>query len=418
MRIVTTLILLMAIAVSGFAVPSGAQQSAKNETAAKAVTPSAGSVEAEFSRLRAEGNDAVYNLEYTTARDKFKQLTALAPDHPAGYIYLANNLWLEWMNSSRRLSSNLYTGESFYAQDAEEDKFDAKKDREFNDLIRQAIAVAKARLQKNPQDVEALYYHGAALGLRAGYTVTVKRSFRKAIGDANGSIKIQRQVIKLDPNYHDAYMSVGLYAYVIDSLPFFWRTLARFAGLKGSKKNGIAHLELAAAKGKYVGDDARVILIGIYSREKQPDKALETISYLAQKYPRNYLFSVERGSMLYQRGRKDEGAQVFAGLLKDERVAQTANDLVNYQWGEALTQAGEQAAALEKYKAVTGWAKSDKSLVSLSHLRAGEALDALGKRDEAVAQYQAVLKRENIFDSHKRASAYVKKPYVGRTGEE
>ena len=42
----------------------------------------------------------------------------------------------------------------------------------------------------------------------------------------------------------------------------------------------------------------------------------------------------------------------------------------------------------------------------------GEALDALGKRDEAMAEYQVVLKRENVFDSHKLAAQYVKKPYV------
>ena len=423
MRSLLVFIVFLSLAPAGRVNASGLQEPGKKEGAsaragspkdspATAGSPSSGAEAEEFGRLRVEGNDAVYNLEYAAAREKFQRLTKLAPDHPAGYIYLANNLWLEWLNSSRRLSSNLYSSGSFYAQDAEEDKFDPKKDKEFNDLIRQAIAVAKARLAKNPKDTEALYYHGAALGLRASYSVTVKRSFRKAMGDANGSIKIQRQVVALDPQYNDAYLSIGLYSYVIDSLPFFWRTMARLAGLKGSKKKGIEQLELAAAQGRYANDDARVILIGIYSREKQPEKALEAISYLAKKYPRNHLLGVERGVMLYQRGRKDEAAQWFAGLLQDERIAQAVSDHVNYQWGEALMQAGEFAPAVEKYRAVTRWPKADKALVSLSHLHAGQALDKLGKREEAVAEYQVVLKRENIFDSHKLAAEYVKKPYV------
>ncbi len=373
----------------------------------KAVTP-----DAEFTRLREEGNTAVYNLDYKLARERFQQMVKIAPDHPAGYIYLANNLWLEWLNSSRRLSSSLYNGESFYQQDAEEDKFDPKRDKEFNGLLKQAVTIAKTRLTKNPQDTEALYYQGAALGLRAGYSVTVKRSFRKAMGDANGSIKFQRQVVKFDPNYNDAYLSIGLYEYVIDSLPIFWRTLARLAGLRGSKKRGIEHLELAATKGKLAGDDARVLLIGIYSREKQPEKALETISYLSNKYPRNYLLAVERAARLYERGRKDEGAQVFAGLLKNEAASQAATDYINYQWGESLLQAKDYTAALERYKEVTRWAKSEKSLVSLAHLHSGQALDALGKRDEAVAEYKMVLQRENIYNSHKLAAEYVKKPYA------
>ncbi|MBI3654612.1 MAG: tetratricopeptide repeat protein [Acidobacteria bacterium] len=406
---VIALVILAIFSSSGVALPqTPAPKPAVNEVS----KASAESAAAEFDRLRTEGNDAVYNLDYKTAREKFDRLVKLAPDHPAGFIYLANNLWLEWLNSSRRLSASLYNGEAFYQQDAEEDKFDPKRDKEFNDFLRQAISVAKARLQKNPQDTEALYYQGAALGLRAAYSVTVKRSFRRAMGDANGSIQLQKKVVKIDPNYCDAYLSLGLYQYVIDSLPFVWRTLARLAGLKGSKKEGIANLELATQKGRFAADDARVILIGLYSREQQPEKALEVISYLATKYPRNYLLGVERANMLYQRGRHDEGAASFAALLKDAPIAQVAADHINFQWGEALMKAGDFAAAIEHYQAVTRWPKADKALVSLSHLHAGQALDALGKREAALAEYQTVLQRENIFDAHKQAAQYIKKPYA------
>jgi hypothetical protein len=388
--------------------PQSSAQQASNST----VKASAPTDAAEFDRLRNEGNDALYNMDYKTARDRYQRMTQVVPDHPAGYVYLANNLWLETLNSSRRLSTSLYTGGSFYAQDSDEDKVDPKRDREFNDLIKQALAKTKARLLLNASDAEALYYEASALGLRAGYGTTVKRTFARAIGDANDSIQIQKKVIKVDPNYTDAYLSIGLYEYVIDSLPFGWRVLARFAGLKGSKSKGISHLEAVTQSGKYASDDARVVLIGIYSKEGKPERALEMISYLANKYPRNYLFGIERAAMLYRMGRSDEGNQAFADLLKDARVAQVAADLVNYQWGESLAAKGDYQTALERYNEVKRWQKSEAELVSLAHLHAGQALDALGKRNEAVTEYQAVLKRENVFDSHKLASQYVKKPYV------
>lgn len=370
----------------------------------------------EFDRLRIEGFDAVYNLDYKTARERFVQMTRSAPDHPAGYVYLANNLWLEALYQSRRLTTSVYTGGSFYSQDKDEDTFDQKRDRDFNDLIKQALAATKARLLKNPKDVEALYYNASALGIRAAYGTSVKRSFTRSIGDANDSIKIQRQVIKLDPEYIDAYLSIGLYEYVIDSLPFGWRLLARFAGLKGSKSQGIEHLELVTKRGKYAADDARVVLLGIYSKENQPERALEVISYMTKQYPRNYLFGVERASMLYRMGRADEAAKAFGDLLKDDRVAGQAADLVNYQWAEALQARRDYANSVARYKEVQRWPKADPGLVSLAHLHAGEALDALGKRDEAMTEYQLVLKRENIFDSHKLATQYVKKPYVAAKG--
>jgi hypothetical protein len=366
----------------------------------------------EFERLRVEGFDAVYNLDYKTARERFLQMTRLAPDHPAGYLYLANNLWLETLYLTRRLTTSVYTGGSFYSQDANEDKVDPKRDREFQDLIKQAVAVSRARVLKNAKDVEALYYQASALGIRAAYSSSVKRGFSRGIGDANDSVKIQREVIKLDPNYIDAYLSIGLYEYVIDSLPFGWRLLARFAGLKGSKAKGIEHLELVVSRGKYGADDSRVVLLGIYSKENKSERALELISDLTAHYPRNYIFGLERASMLYRFGRSEEGARGFAELLKDERVAAQVVDLVNYQWGEALSNRQDYEAALARFKEVQRWPKSNAGLVSLAHLRAGEALDALGKRDEAMAEYQMVLKRENVFDSHKLATQYVKKAYV------
>lgn len=366
----------------------------------------------EFERLRMEGFDAVYNLEYQTARERFTGMTKLAPDHPAGYVYLANNLWLETLYQGRRLTTSVYTNGSFYVQEKDEDKIDQQRDRQFNDLIKQALAATKARLLKNPKDVDALYYEASALGIRGAYSTSVNRSFKRAIGDGNDAIQIQRQVVKLDPNYVDAYLSIGFYEYVIDSLSFGWRFLARLAGLKGSKQKGIEHLELVTKQGKYASDDARVLLLGIYSKEDQHDRALEVISHLASKYPRNYLFGVERATMLYKMSRADEGARVFADLLKDARVATQAADLVNYQWGEALQAKQDYAEAVVRYKEVQRWQKSNAGLVSLAHLHAGEALDALGKRDEAMAEYQTVLKRENVFDSHKLATQYVKKPYA------
>jgi hypothetical protein len=48
----------------------------------------------------------------------------------------------------------------------------------------------------------------------------------------------------------------------------------------------------------------------------------------------------------------------------------------------------------------------------MAHLRAGQSLDAVGKREAALAEYDTVLKRENVYDSRKLASQYSKKPFV------
>src|SRR5215467_4096110 len=346
-----------------------------------ALSPKPGEAEGirEYDRLRAEGNRAVYNLDYAGARDKFLQMTKIMPDHPAGYVYLANDLWLETLNKSRRLSTSLYSGTSFYIQKSESDTSDKERDREFERLITRAMTLSTEALQKNPADAEALYYQASALGLRAGYTATVGRSFRRAIGDANKSIQLENKVLKLDAGYYDAYLSIGLYEYVVDSLPFAWRMLARLAGLKGSKARGIQELESVVEHGKYASDDARVLLIGLYTRERKPERALEILDYLSKKYEQNYLFGVERGRLLYKAGRTDQGQAAFSALLAEPKVAKQATDLINFQWGEALEEARDYQAALDHLQAVIAWPRSEPGLITLAHLHAGQSLDMMGR---------------------------------------
>jgi hypothetical protein len=218
--------------------------------------------EAKLESLAIEGNEALYNLDYGKARKAFEEMTRLAPDQPAGYVYLANNLWLEKLNSSRRLSSSLYSSASFYSKTAE--KYDLKHEKQFNALIEKAINVAESRLKNDPKDATSLYYKGAAVGIRAAYKVTVKRSFRAAFGDANESIRIQKKVA-VNAHYEDANLSIGFYEYAVDSLPFLLRAIARLAGITGSKKDGIKLLQTVVERGRHASDDARVLLIGIYA---------------------------------------------------------------------------------------------------------------------------------------------------------
>jgi hypothetical protein len=44
-------------------------------------------------------------------------------------------------------------------------------------------------------------------------------------------------------------------------------------------------------------------------------------------------------------------------------------------------------------------------------LRAGQVYDLASKRDEALAQYKAVLTRPNVYDSREQAQKGLKQPY-------
>ena len=55
-----------------------------------------------------------------------KQSFKLQPDHPAGYIYMGNAIWLNYLADLRRLQTNVYNKNDAFFDTRQEDKADAK----------------------------------------------------------------------------------------------------------------------------------------------------------------------------------------------------------------------------------------------------------------------------------------------------
>src|SRR6185295_12110662 len=122
--------------------------------------------------------------------------------------------------------------------------------------------------------------------------------FMAALSSGSSGVGTQRDVLKLDPNFHDAELSIGMYDYIVGSLPLAVRMLASIASVHGSKKRGIQTLERVAKEGHWARDNARLLLISIYKKEKRFPEALALSRELQKKYPRNYLFSLETADSL------------------------------------------------------------------------------------------------------------------------
>ncbi|RMG55274.1 MAG: hypothetical protein D6723_03085 [Acidobacteria bacterium] len=363
-----------------------------------------------FDALRRRAFDAFYNLDYETAQKLFQQIVEELPDHPAGYLYLATQVWVGELNRTRRLQTSIYSNPSFYSRTGE--TVDPQVDQQFREYIQKAIEKAKARLAQNEGDVEARYFLGAAYAVLASYEATVARQFMAALKHARRAVSEHRKVIKQQPNFVDAYLTIGAYDYIVGSLPLWVKLLAALGGIRGNKERGIKELQQAAERGKYVSDDARVVLIAIYAREKQYEKALELVRYLRDRYPRNYYFPIEEAHLLVEVGRKREGFAAFEAMLQNERF-QEVGDLIRFQYAQLLAEQGYRIAALHYYRQVTEMPTASPQLVTLAHLRIGQLLDLLGRRQEAISEYQLVLDRENVFDSHRQAERYLRRPYTG-----
>src|SRR6266705_2179431 len=106
---------------------------------------------AKFETLRIAGSEALFNLDYETARKNFKEMAQAFPNYPAGPQFLADTLWAETLYQTRRLQSSLYgSDDTFYS--TSDDKADPRIVDQFRTLTRQARLLAEARLKANPHD--------------------------------------------------------------------------------------------------------------------------------------------------------------------------------------------------------------------------------------------------------------------------
>jgi tetratricopeptide (TPR) repeat protein len=379
-----------------------------------------------YEALRRSGLEALYNLDYEKARKEFSEIDRLVPEHPAGPMLLASRLWVKTLYESRRLQTSLYNSDSFYKKG--DDKADPKIITEFRNLTREAKRRADARLKIHPKDIEAIEFLGATAGVKASFEEAVERRHFAAIRDGSEAVDRYRDVLKLDPDYVDAHLTLGLYDYVVGSLPPLQKILAGIAGHRGSKRRGIAALERVSKDGRWSQDDAKSLLILLYKRERRFSDALAFARELSAKYPRNYLLRLETANALVllageqrrsgnalEAGKSEQEAfKTFDELLRDRSVRETVSkalDLVHFKYGEVLLTAGQGERAAGEFILATKVEGAEPSLVTMSHLYAARALDLAGKRNDAMSHYRTVLTRPDIFDAHDGAKKGLREPY-------
>jgi tetratricopeptide (TPR) repeat protein len=376
--------------------------------------------------LRRSGIEALYNLDYDKAQKDFKEIAQRFPNHPAGYQLQAAGLWAKTLYASRRLQGSLYSSESFYSTG--DDKVDPKIVNEFRSLTREAKRLSEAKLKQDPKNIDALNFFAATEGLKAAFEEAVERRHYAALKDGNDAVNSHREVLKLDPTYVDAQLTIGLYEYVVGSLPLPIKLVAGIGGFRGSKKRGLTLLEQVASEGKWSKDDAKTLLMLLYTREKRFADVVKITRELSEKYPRNYLYRLETADALVslaaqKRKANDatgaaqaekEAFATFDDLLRDRAVRDASTralDLIHFKYGEALSVAGLPDRAAKEFLATTKVDRAEPGLVTMAYLYAGRSFDTAGKRDEALTQYKQVLARPNVYDAHDEAKKGLQKAY-------
>jgi len=362
-----------------------------------------------------EGTRLLYRLDHDGALESFASLIEQYPEHPGPPLSKAVTLWLRELFMREDLDLERFISPGHFTRPGEREMPEAART-EFFELVEQSQRTVSRYLKNDPDDVEALYYLGASHAALGVFAFTIDRGFREALEHGKEAYRIQRAVVAAEPEFDDAYMTLGTYEYVVANLPWYIKWIATLAGYRGSERRGFEYVSRAATEGFLVTDDARVLLMVMYVREERYGFALEMAGQLHQRYPENFLLHLNQAQILERMGETGKAAATYAAVAKRAQSGfpnyqKLPLDRMRYPLAERMLALGDEAQALDAFRNATNDPETPARERALSHLRAGQILDTLGRREEAVKHYQRVHELQEFDGSHGTADGLLKEPY-------
>ena len=345
-----------------------------------------------------KGADFIYNCQFENAEETFTEVIKRYPDNPAGYFLDA---MIEWWKITTYRNSHDY-----------EELFLKK--------IEHVIAKCDSMLEKNREDIAALFFKGGALGYRARYYV-VRKSWFNAATDGYNAFKILMKTYKVAPNNHDIMLGTGIYNYMAAVLPEEYPAIKPLIAFvpSGDKELGLLQLKAAARYARYSSVEAKIALLQIYyDFEKDYYEALKIAEELHFKYPNNPMIHRYYGRCLVTQWRLDDFEKQWREMLIKYIDKQPGYDVGTarealYYIGYALMSKRQYKMALKYfYKCDEACRKLDdkpSGFMILTNLKIAEIYYRQGKKELARKQCEKVLNWDDYKGSQSKAEDLLKK---------
>ena len=357
-----------------------------------------------------------YNLDYAGAVERLERFHGAHPGDPQATVMLLEAEVFEELYRQDLLDTTFYANDGFLTGRHATDEDPKARDRIFA-LADEAISEADSLLTRNPNDVDALYARAWARALKCTYIAMVERGFGAGFRLATKAKEDGERALKLDPEYVDAKLVVGVYEYVVGALPWPFKLLIGFAGISGSKTRGMEMLTDDGNRGAMTSVEARTVIALFLRRESRYKEAIVVVRGLKKEYPRDFLFCLEEANL-----RKDAGEGMAAVASYRELLADAARpgyfataklELAEFGLGDALRGQRHYGEAAESYEQAAWTRNVGPELKIRSLLAAGECRDLNGERQQAVKDYQSAIDNGPNTSRADQARKYLRNPYGG-----
>lgn len=347
-----------------------------------------------------DGIKQIYNIKFTEAEKTFRSVIADYPNHPSGRFFLAMIDWWKIL------------------LDPDNESYDEIFFQKLEDVIYQCDQL----LDKNPKDVDALFFKGGSIGFR-GRLRAFRESWLKAADDGREALPIVEEAASLDPNNMDVQLGFGIYNYYAEVIPNenpLIKPLMIFFP-DGDKEKGIQQLKSTAFNGKFAKYEARYFLMTLYYRyENNAIAADDYAKLLLNDFPDNPVFEKWRGRIAVRRGDYVLADSLFRDVLLKADKNYIGYDSPNslressYYVGNNLKNSGQLDSAKVYFeRCITESKKIDEEGEESGFqvnavLFLAQMAENLSKKDEAIRLYEKLLDMNDYGRSHSIAENSLK----------
>ena len=364
-----------------------------------------------------DGMNHFYNLDYDGAIARFDKVVAEHPNEPMPYAFDLVAWIFRELYHQDLLDTTYYAHDSFLSTKRTVEIPQANRDKiEF--LTNKVIGLADDRIKANPNDANAYFARGYARGLHAAYVTLADHSFVGAARQGLAARNDSEAALKIDPQYADADMAIGIQQFAVASLPRFVRMVVGIAGVGGNKQKGLDLLKVSASQGVVTPIESRTALSLFLRHDGRYPEALDVQHGLAQQFPHDYLFRLEEANLAKDEGNGPLAISTYKQVLADaKKPGYFVDPRLQLAWfGLADTERGQNDIqdAAQHYLEAANQPNSSDWLRKRAQLNAGEMLDLLHRRDDAMKEYRLAAAGGGDQSQASAAKKYMDEAYSGK----
>jgi tetratricopeptide (TPR) repeat protein len=251
------------------------------------------------------GIDRFYRLDTEGAIRTFDSVSQMAPGDPRGIFFRSVVHFSLFLLDQRKSDHDAFLNES-----------------------ERTIEVCERLLDQNDQDAVAKFYLGGTYGYR-GMLLQSDGSMLQAISEGRKAYILLEEAVEERPDLYDAQMGFGLFRYLVTKAPRQFHWVLKLVGITPDQEGGLQSLRMAAERGVYTRNEARLYLAQFLLNENHPDEAFSYLNQLCHEYPENSLFLILRANWNQREGHQDDA-------LADAQQAMRLNNHLKLRYVDEL----------------------------------------------------------------------------------